>query len=181
MKTRPTPLDGLLIIEPHVFSDERGYFYETFQQQRYSELGLPAFLQDNTSHSGKKVLRGLHYQLPQAQGKLVYVTRGSVWDVVVDIRRESKTFGQWFGITLSDENHLQFYIPPGFAHGFCVVSEGADFHYKCTDFYAPNGEHGIAWNDPTLNIPWPIKNPILSPKDKVYSNLNEVAGENLFP
>lgn len=180
MKTRQTSLEGLLIIEPRIFSDSRGFFYETFQQQRYTELGLTSFVQDNTSRSTKNVLRGLHYQLPQAQGKLVYVTLGSVFDVAVDIRRNSPTFGKWFCITLSDENHLQLYIPPGFAHGFCVLSDEADFHYKCSEFYTPHCEHGIAWNDPQLNIPWPVKNPILSPKDETYATLAEISNDNLF-
>lgn len=180
MKVNEASLSGLLIIEPNVFHDSRGHFYEVFQSKRYESYGIPPLVQDNTSRSKRDVLRGLHYQLPQSQGKLVWVTRGSVWDVVVDIRVKSPTFGKWFGITLSDENHLQFYIPPGFAHGFCVLSEEADFHYKCTDYYAPGKEHGIAWNDTQLNILWPIKNPILSPKDEVYPSLHEIAHEQLF-
>jgi dTDP-4-dehydrorhamnose 3,5-epimerase len=180
MKISTAPLAGLIIIEPTVFHDTRGYFFETFQLQRYTEFGIPAFVQDNVSRSTKNVLRGLHYQLPNAQGKLVWVTRGSVWDVVVDIRLSSPTFGQWFGITLSDENHLQMYIPPGFAHGFCVLSDSADFHYKCTDFYTPGAEHGICWNDPQIQIPWPTTQPITSPKDDLYPTLNEIAHDKLF-
>lgn len=180
MKISTTKLDGLIIIEPKVFHDARGYFFETFQTQRYAELGIPPFVQDNVSRSTKNVLRGLHYQLPHSQGKLVWVTRGSVWDVVVDIRLGSPTFGQWFGITLSDENHLQMYIPPGFAHGFCVLSDIADFHYKCTDFYTPGAEHGIRWNDPDIQIAWPITQPITSPKDDLYPALNEIAHDKLF-
>lgn len=176
----PAPLEGLLIIQPRVFSDDRGYFFETYQTQRYTECGMPPFVQDNLSRSQKNVLRGLHYQLPHAQGKLVSVIQGTVWDVAVDIRRSSPTFGQWFGITLSEENHTQFYIPPGFAHGFCVLSDDVIFSYKCTDFYTPQAEHGIAWNDPSLNIPWPVSEPILSPKDKIYPNLNEVTHDDLF-
>src|SRR5215510_6168930 len=140
MKVSQAPLSGLLIIEPKKFNDSRGYFYEVFQHKRYAEYGIPPFVQDNTSHSKRDVLRGLHYQLPHPQGKLVWVTRGAVWDVVLDIRRRSSTFGKWFGITLNDDNHLQFYIPPGFAHGFCVLSQEADFHYKCTDYYSPEAE-----------------------------------------
>jgi dTDP-4-dehydrorhamnose 3,5-epimerase len=181
MDIKHTPLDGLIILQPKTFKDERGYFYETFQQKRYADLGLPAFVQDNFSRSARNVIRGLHFQLPNAQGKLVYVTRGSVWDVVVDIRKSSKTFGQWFGIHLNDENHTQFYIPPGFAHGFCVLSDEADFHYKCTDFYMPGTEHGILWNDPQLNIPWPVQQPVLSPKDKLYPCLKDYEHEKLFP
>lgn len=180
MNIKTAPLQGLIIIEPKVFNDERGYFYETFQQERYAKLGIPAFVQDNISHSKRHVLRGLHYQNPHGQGKLVSVTRGSVWDVVVDIRVQSPTFGQWFGITLSDENHTQMFIPAGFAHGFCVLSEAADFSYKCTDYYSPACEHGIAWNDPRLNITWPVQNPVLSPKDEVYPPLHEIAHEQLF-
>ncbi len=180
MKVSQAPLDGLLILEPRIFQDSRGYFYETFQRERYAEYGMPPFVQDNISQSRKNVLRGLHYQLPQSQGKLVWVTKGSVWDVVVDIRRQSPTFGQHFNIILSDENHLQFYIPPGFAHGFCVLSDEAIFNYKCSDFYSPQAEHGLAWNDPALNIPWPISEPLLSPKDTIYPCLKDVRREHLF-
>lgn len=180
MKITETPLAGLLIIEPKVFTDTRGYFYETYQRERYEQAGIPAFVQDNTSRSKHGAVRGLHYQLPNAQGKLVYVTRGSVWDVVVDIRTNSATFGHWFAYTLSDENHAQLYVPPGFAHGFCVLSDEADFHYKCTDYYSPSNEHGIAWNDPELNIPWPIKNPILSAKDAAYPTLKGIPHDRLF-
>src|SRR3990167_7235538 len=180
MKITHTPLTGPLIIEPCVFHDNRGYFLESFQQQRYLELGIPLFVQDNISRSAQGVLRGLHYQLPEAQGKLVTVTRGSVWDVIVDIRLTSPTFGQWFGITLNDENHLQIYIPSGFAHGFCVLSKEADFYYKCTNFYTPSAELGIAWNDPHINITWPINNPILSPKDIHFPCLYEIDHDKLF-
>lgn len=181
MKITEGPLAGLLMIEPRVFTDERGYFFEVFQQDRYAAAGIPPLVQDNASLSKKNVIRGLHYQLPpHAQGKLVGVTRGCVWDVAVDIRVNSPTFGQWFGIELSAENHKQLYIPPGFAHGFCVLSEEADFYYKCTDVYAPGSEGGIAWNDPALNIPWPVKQPILSPKDEIYSPLNEIGHDRLF-
>ncbi len=169
-----------MIIEPQLFVDQRGYFYEVFQQKRYADYGIPPMVQDNASRSKRNTLRGLHYQLPHAQGKLVWVTRGTVWDVAVDIRLQSPTFGKWFGITLSDENHTQFYIPPGFAHGFCVLSEEADFQYKCTDYYSPGAEHGIAWNDKKLNIPWPVTSPILSPKDEMYPSLHEIANEKLF-
>lgn len=180
MKITEGPLPGLLIIEPKVFNDQRGCFYEVYQQQRYAEMGIPAFVQDNVSHSGRHVLRGLHYQLPHSQGKLVYVTRGTVWDVVVDIRKSSPTFSRWFSIELSEKNHTQFYIPPGFAHGFCVLSEAADFHYKCTDYYQPGTEHGILWNDKQLNIPWPVQHPVLSPKDELYPQLSDIAHDKLF-
>jgi dTDP-4-dehydrorhamnose 3,5-epimerase len=180
MKTSKAPLEGLIIIEPNVFTDQRGYFYEGFQQKRFAELGIPTFVQDNISRSAKNVVRGLHYQLPDPQGKLVGVTRGSVWDVVVDIRKSSPTFGQWFGITLSDENHTQMYVPPGFAHGFCALSEVADFYYKCTHAYSPGNEHGIAWNDERLKITWPTQTPILSDKDKILRPLHEVPDDQLF-
>lgn len=174
------PLNGLLIITPRVFHDERGYFFESFNQKPYRDAGIPAFVQDNHSLSQKNVLRGLHYQLPHAQGKLVFVTRGKVFDVVVDIRRSSPTFGQWFSIELSDENHQQLYIPPGFAHGFCTLSDTADFAYKCTDFYTPGAEHGIRYDDALLNIPWPVRHPILSAKDKIYPSLNDIKTTDLF-
>lgn len=180
MQINQAPLPGLIIIQPNIFNDERGYFYELFHQDRYSQSGIPPFVQTNVSHSKRHVLRGLHYQLPQAQGKLVGVTRGSVWDVVVDIRKQSKTFGQWFSITLNDQNHTQMYIPPGFAHGFCVLSEEADFYYQCTEFYSSQSERGIAWNDAQLNIPWPIKEPILSSKDQTFPSLCDVPHDHLF-
>lgn len=180
MKVQQTALEGLIIIEPQLFKDDRGYFFVPFQQELYTQLGLPHFVQDNVSHSKRNVLRGLHYQKPNAQGKLVWVAKGAVWDVVVDIRKSSQTFGQYFHIHLNDENHTQLYIPPGFAHGFCVLSEEALFNYKCTDFYTPAAEHGIIWNDPTLNIPWPIAEPILSPKDEIYPNFADIPYEHLF-
>ncbi len=180
MKISAGPLNGLMIIEPRIFSDERGEFFETYQQERYTQHGIPPFVQDNTSRSKRNVMRGLHFQLPHPQGKLVYVTRGEVWDVVVDIRVSSSSFGQWFGITLSEQNHTQMYVPPGFAHGFCVLSDEADFHYKCTDFYMPGAEHGIIWNDASLNIPWPVKTPLLSPKDAALPLLHEIPHEQLF-
>jgi dTDP-4-dehydrorhamnose 3,5-epimerase len=176
-----TPLEGLLVIEPKVLSDSRGFFYETFQLDRYNEAGIPSFVQDNVSRSRQNVLRGLHFQFPHPQGKLISVICGSVFDVVVDIRLSSSTFGQWFSILLNDENHQQLYIPPGFAHGFCVMSETSDFYYQCTDFYMPACEHGIAFNDPQLNIPWPSKCPLLSAKDNNYPLLNEIPHEQLHP
>lgn len=180
MKITEGPLRGILIIEPTVFSDSRGYFFESFRHDKLSEFGIPAFVQDNVSRSKRNVLRGLHYQLPREQGKLVWVTRGTVWDVVVDIRKSSPTFGQYFATTLSEENHIQLYIPAGFAHGFCVLSDEANFNYKCTDYYAPEAEHGIAWDDKDLNIPWPVQQPILSPKDEVYAPLTATKSEYLF-
>ncbi|BAP55642.1 dTDP-4-dehydrorhamnose 3,5-epimerase [Thioploca ingrica] len=166
MKVIPTTLPGVIVIEPKVFGDTRGFFLETFHVERYAQAGiLGPFVQDNHSHSAQGVLRGLHFQKQYPQGKLVYVTSGAVFDVAVDIRPTSPTLGKWVGITLTAEQHQQFYIPPGFAHGFCVLSEQADFHYKCTDYYHPEDEGCIRWNDPEINIQWPINNPVLSAKD----------------
>lgn len=167
---RVTPqqmLPEVLLIEPQVFGDERGFFKETFHAQRYAEAGMRLpFVQDNVSRSGRGILRGLHLQNPHGQGKLVYVLEGEVFDVAVDVRVGSPTFGKWVGATLSAQNHRQLYIPPGFAHGFCVTSESALFVYKCTDLYHPESEVGVAYDDPDLGIPWPIENPILGAKDK---------------
>ncbi len=169
MTVTPTPIDGLLVIEPNVFGDERGFFYESFNAQRFAELTgvrLP-FVQDNHSRSARGVLRGLHYQIRQAQGKLVRVTAGSVFDVAVDLRKSSPTFGKWHGVELSAENKRQFWIPPGFAHGFVVTSEFAEFLYKTTDYYAPAHERALLWNDPVVGIDWPIDGePLLSAKDR---------------
>lgn len=169
MQAIPTAIPDLLILEPKVFGDERGFFYESFNQRRFNELtGLDvAFVQDNHSKSGRNVLRGLHFQLPpHAQGKLVRVTQGSVFDVAVDIRPDSKSFGKHVVVELSAENKRQFWIPPGFAHGFLVLSETAEFLYKTTDYYAPSSEHCICWNDQSLGISWPASSsPMLSAKD----------------
>ena len=166
MKIIETAIPGVLIIEPKVFGDSRGFFWETWKATRYAEAGIPgSFVQDNHSHSVRGVLRGLHFQKQYPQGKLVYVTQGTVFDVAVDIRKESPTFGKWVGITLSADKHQQFYVPPGLAHGFCVVSEQADFHYKCTEYYHPEDEGYIRWDDPDIGIEWPIDNPLLSTKD----------------
>jgi len=171
-----TKLQGCKIIQPKVFGDERGFFLETFHSKRYEkELGIKEnFVQDNRSRSSKGVLRGLHFQVNKPQGKLVTVTTGEVFDVAVDIRPESKTFGQYVSVILSEENHTQFYIPPGFAHGFVVMSDFADFQYKCTDFYDPQDESGILWNDKDIGIDWPISKPLLSTKDsflQTFENL----------
>jgi len=175
MKVRKAPIDGLLIIEPKVLQDSRGMFYEVYSASRYEEHGIPAcFVQDNHSVSGKGVLRGLHYQINPGQGKLVRVTRGEVFDVAVDIRKESSTYGKWWGLSLSETNNLQLYIPVGFAHGFCVLSESAELLYKCSDYYSPENERGIIWNDPDLAIDWPVENPILSEKDTMYPRFNEL-------
>lgn len=173
---RATPLDHpeVLLIEPDVFPDPRGFFMETFHAVKYAEHGLPAvFLQDNHSRSSRGVLRGLHYQLNNPQGKLVRVVSGEVFDVAVDIRRGSPWFGKWVGAILSEENHRQMYVPPGFAHGFCTLSEHADFLYKCTDLYAPGDEYGIAWDDPEIAIEWPEMDYLISDKDLANPLLTE--------
>lgn len=182
MQVLKTELEGVLIIEPKVFKDTRGFFYETFQAERYKAHGIPTdFVQDNFSHSFKSAVRGLHYQIERPQGKLIYVVYGTVLDVVVDIRLSSPTFGKAITIEMSDASPRQVYIPPGFAHGFCVLSETAGFVYKCTDYYHPAGERGILWSDPDLEIPWPIQEPLLSPKDLEYPLLKNITKENIFP
>lgn len=178
MKITPTQIADVLLIEPRVFGDDRGFFYESFNQKAFEEatgINLP-FVQDNHSKSGRGVLRGLHYQLaPHAQGKLVRVVQGEVFDVVVDIRKESKTFGQWVGIHLSAENKQQLWIPPGLAHGFVVLSETAEFLYKTTDYYAPQAERSLRWNDPVLAIDWPLDGePLLAEKDRKGHLFNEL-------
>jgi dTDP-4-dehydrorhamnose 3,5-epimerase len=168
MKVSSLAIPEVLLIEPTVYGDERGFFFESFNQARFNEaIGVEvSFVQDNHSKSAKGVLRGLHYQIKQAQGKLVRVVEGEVFDVSVDLRRSSPTFGQWVGEILSAENRRQLYIPPGFAHGFVVLSETAQFLYKTTDFYSPQHERAIIWNDPTVNVAWPIETaPTLSSKD----------------
>jgi dTDP-4-dehydrorhamnose 3,5-epimerase len=180
MNTKETKLTGVIVLEPDVFSDERGFFLETWNQARYESVGIPGtFVQDNVSFSKKGILRGLHFQYPQPQGKLVQVLSGQVVDVAVDIRIGSPTYGQWISKELSGENHRQMYIPPGFAHGYCVTSQTAVFSYKCTDFYNPATEQGIIWNDPELKIGWPTAKPVLSPKDAGYSRLKDFPPENL--
>ena len=173
MKVIKTRLEDCVIIEPKVFGDERGFFIETFQAQRYEvEAGITMpFLQDNHSRSSRGVLRGLHFQKNRPQGKLVRVVNGEVYDVAVDIRQGSPTFGQWEAVILSEDNKRQFWVPPGFAHGFVVLSDTADFEYKCTDYYDSSDEGSILWNDPDLEIPWPIKNPKLSGKDACAQKL----------
>ena len=166
MKVIETALPGVLIIEPKVFGDARGFFIETFQVERYREIGITQpFVQDNHSRSQRGVLRGLHFQRTRPQGKLVSVSRGAVYDVAVDIDPASATYGRFVGVELNDDNHRQMWVPPGYAHGFCVLSEVADFQYKCTDFYFPADEGGLLWNDPDVGIPWPITEPQLSAKD----------------
>ena len=180
MKVEHTALPGVLILEPKVFGDARGFFMETWNRSRYAEAGLPGeFVQDNVSYSRHGVLRGLHYQSPRAQGKLVHVLEGEVFDVAVDVRVGSPTFGRWAGATLSAQNRRQLWIPPGFAHGFCVTGETALFCYKCTELYAPEHEGSILWNDPAIGIAWPLEHPTLSAKDAAAPPLAAVSPARL--
>ncbi len=174
MKIITTPIDGLLVLEPDVFRDERGFFLETFHEQKYEDLGIKSkFVQDNLSLSSKGILRGLHFQYRHPQAKLVQVILGEVFDVAVDIRQGSLTFGKWFGIMLSQNNLYQMFIPEGFAHGYWVVSETALFAYKCSDFYSPADEGGLLWSDPDIGIQWPASEPVLSQKDSRLPRLSE--------
>ena len=174
MKLVRTPLEGLIIIEPDIYEDERGFFLETYQYSRYSEIGIrDKFVQDNQSRSSKGILRGLHFQILRPQAQLVTLIRGRIFDVCVDLRTNSNTFGKWFGIELSDTGPRQIYMPPGFAHGFCVLSSWADLHYKVTEEYDSQDESGVHWNDPDISIKWPIKKPIVGIRDNKYANLSE--------
>ena len=176
MKFTPTAIKDVLIIEPEVFADPRGFFMETYRKDAFAAQGINAdFIEINHSQSGRHVLRGLHYQVGHPQGKLVRVLRGEVFDVVVDIRFGSPTFGQWIAENLSAANRKQLYAPVGFAHGFCVLSGEAEFLYYCTDYYHPQGEKGIIWNDPDLAIPWPASEPLLSAKDRRNSRFRDIA------
>lgn len=176
MRVTETRLPGVLIVEPDVFEDPRGFFFESYSLQKYAEHGITdTFVQDNHSLSTRGTLRGLHYQTAPGQAKLVRAARGAVFDVAVDIRHGSPTFGQWVGVELSGENKRQLYIPVGFAHGFCVTSEVAEFLYKCSSYYAPTLERGIAWDDPDLAIAWPVTDPILSDRDRRHPRLAEAA------
>lgn len=182
MKRIETNLPGACIIEPEVHGDDRGFFMESYNQRDFAQLGINCtFVQDNHSRSQRGVIRGLHYQLERPQAKLVRVILGEVYDVAVDVRRGSETFGRWTSVTLSDENKRMFFMPEGFAHGFCVISEFAEFAYKCSDFYAPSAERGIIWNDPELAIGWPVGDdaPILSPKDAAYGPLSAMSESDL--
>lgn len=179
MRAIETEIPSVMIFEPDVFGDSRGYFCETWNEQRYKECGLSGFVQDNISFSQRGVLRGLHFQNPNSQGKLVQVLQGEVFDVAVDIRVGSPTFGKHVSVVLSQENHRQFFVPQGFAHGFCVMSETALFAYKCSDYYSPKSEGGILWSDPDLNIDWPISNPSLSGKDVLYTKLRDIPQNKL--
>lgn len=180
MKVIETRLLGAVVIEPQVFGDARGFFYESYNEAKYRDAGIHrSFVQSNVSRSARGVLRGLHYQWPNPQGKLVSVLEGEVYDVAVDIRRGSPTFGQWAGVMLTAENHRHFWIPEGFAHGFCVVSEHATFTYQCTALYDAKADAGIRWNDPALGIDWPISEPLLSDKDSKAPLLAAVPADRL--
>jgi dTDP-4-dehydrorhamnose 3,5-epimerase len=175
MKVTRLEIPDVLLVEPKVFGDARGYFVETYQAERYAEAGISErFVQDNMSRSSRGTLRGLHLQHPDSQGKLVSAVEGEVFDVAVDTRVGSPTFGKWVAVVLSSSDHRQMYIPPGFAHGFCVTSEQALFAYKCTQLYKPQHELGVIWNDPGLGIPWPVTQPIISPKDQRFLPLAQI-------
>lgn len=181
MEFRTTSLPGVLVVEPDVYRDARGFFLETYNAEQYHSHIPDRFVQDNHSLSGQGTLRGLHLQNPNQQGKLVRVTKGEVFDVAVDVRVGSPTYGQWHGEYLTEDNFLQMYLPAGFAHGFCVVSESAEFVYKCTNVYHPEHELVIAWNDPLIAIDWPISRPVMSERDKQGLSLDEQAGLGRLP
>jgi len=175
MELEQTGLDGVVLLKPRVFGDARGFFLESYNRRTFEDLGLPGeWVQDNHSYSARGVLRGLHYQYPQWQGKLVRTVSGEIFDVAVDIRRDSPSFGKWYGAVLSRENQQMLYVPPGFAHGFCVLSENADVLYKCTTLYEPSQDRCILWNDPDIGIAWPVKDPVLSEKDQKGARLKDV-------
>ena len=183
MNVVETSLPGVLIIDPEVFRDKRGFFLESFHKQRYAEVGVPGvdqeFVQDNHSQSNKKVLRGLHFQIKNPQGKLVSVSKGKVFDVVADVAPDSPNYRKWVGVELNEDNHRQLWIPPSYAHGFCVLSDVADFHYKCTALYHSQYENGIRWDDPEIGIEWPISHPILSNKDASLPLLSQILSSEL--
>lgn len=180
MKVIESPLPGVLVIEPAVYGDARGWFFEAFHRERFAAAGLPTdYPQSNVSRSARGVLRGLHHQWPHPQGKLVSVLEGSVFDVAVDIRRGSATYGQWFGTELSVDNHRMMYIPPGFAHGFAVLSDYATFSYQCTALYDRSADRSIAWNDPDIGVAWPLAQPLLSDKDRAALRLCDQPADSL--
>ena len=180
LKVEKLAIPDVLLITPDVYPDPRGFFLESYSVEKYRAAGVPVtFVQDNHSHSSRGTLRGLHYQLPHAQAKLLYVLRGEILDVAVDIRRGSPTFGKWVSAVLSDRNKQQLYVPEGFAHGFCVTSEIVDVVYKCTDYYSPKDDHGVLWSDPALGIPWPVEAPVLSKKDAQLPLLADIPEAHL--
>lgn len=181
MRVERCEIDGLILIEPQVFGDSRGFFLELWNEKRFEEAGITVpFVQDNVSFSRRGILRGLHFQNPNAQGKLVSALQGEIFDVAVDLRRSSPTFGKWFSVVLSGEKKQQLFIPAGFAHGFQVVSETALFHYKCTGLYSPKDERTLRWDDPELGINWPVADPTLSDKDRKGTLLKDFSPEHLF-
>ncbi len=184
LSVQKTKLDGLVVVQPTVHGDARGFFLETYHRDKYAEAGIDVtFVQDNLSRSSKDILRGLHYQIERPQGKLVSVVQGAIFDVAVDLRKGSPTFGQWDGVVLSDENRYQLYVPVGFAHGFCVISDTAEVTYKCTDLYHPAGERSLRWDDPDIGIPWPVTGddgPVLSDKDREAPLLSQIPEADLF-
>ena len=180
MKIKGDSIDDIVVIEPEIHRDNRGYFMEIYHQKRYLEAGLNKdFVQDNISSSVRGTLRGLHFQIKHPQAKLVQVVSGEIFDVAVDLRSGSPTFGKWTGVHLSEQNRLQFFIPEGFAHGFCVLSDKAVFLYKCSDFYAPDDEGGIIWSDSEIGIPWPVETPVISEKDKNLPTLSSLGPDQL--
>ena len=180
VRIKETGLPGVLVIESETCPDNRGFFRELYHKEKYSRAGLDKeFVQDNHSHSARGVLRGLHYQLKRPQGKLVTALSGEIFDVAVDIRTGSPDFGKWTGVYLSPENKRQVFVPEGFAHGFCVLTDTADVVYKCTDLYVPGDEYGLLWSDPGVNIDWPITEPVVSAKDNAYPNLRDIVAEHL--
>jgi dTDP-4-dehydrorhamnose 3,5-epimerase len=182
MKFISTPIPGVMVVEPDVFRDARGFFLEAFHEGKYRQGGIPySFVQDNQSRSQRGTLRGLHAQRKQPQGKLVRALRGEIWDVAVDIRLGSQTFGRWFGVALSEENMKQIFVPPGCLHGFCVLSEVAEVEYKCTTFYDRADEIGARWDDPAIGISWPVERPLLSPKDEALPTLAELRAKLAGP
>ena len=181
MKVVNTEMAGLLIIEPQVFEDRRGFFFESYRYSHMKGMGIPhRFVQDNLSYSVKDTLRGLHFQVSFPQAKLVQAVTGEIFDVAVDIRPNSATFGKWSGIHLSEQNRRLLYVPAGFAHGFCVISDHAHVNYKCSDYYLPEDEGGILWSDPAIGIDWPLSNPIVSEKDKSFPMLSDLSPDKLY-
>ncbi len=182
IKAKKTPLEGFLILELETFKDDRGFFLETFQEKRYKEAGIKdKFVQDNQSRSSKGVLRGIHFQVKRPQAQIVTVMRGSIFDVGVDLRQNSSTFGQWYGVELSDIGQRQVYMAPGIAHGFCVLSDLADLHYKVSRFYDPDDECGMLWNDSEVNIDWPSINPLIHQRDATYQSLSQLIESHQLP
>jgi dTDP-4-dehydrorhamnose 3,5-epimerase len=182
MEVHNTELPEVLVVEPKVFPDQRGFFLETFNEPRYRDAGIAGpFVQDNMTWTRKGVLRGMHYQLKYPQGKLVAAIHGEIFDVAVDIRRGSPTFGKWVGVTLNDENRRQIWVPPGFAHGYCVLSDYAYVTYKCSDVYHPEDDYHLSWNDPAIAIDWPVAEPVLSEKDRVNRTLADLDAGDLLP